>query len=174
MSKNWNCWFLVYQTLTLKIYVLIPNIINTKRLQFRYFFCSYHIWHKRLTFFWNIFTDSMVLASTEKFRPSWTSKVPPIRNWNIESAIARLWGIRRNEWHSEIPNSSRWSFNWSIAISTYMVSLTVSHDKFWYNSNARKFFSFNQLDLPVYKSYDKLRTNLLKAIHECSEGFGFA
>jgi len=33
---------------------------------------------------------------------------------------------------------------------------------------------FNQLDLPVYKSYDKLRTNLLKAIHECSEGFGFA
>jgi len=33
---------------------------------------------------------------------------------------------------------------------------------------------FNQLDLPVYKSYDKMRTNLLKAIHECSEGFGFA
>ncbi|CAO1370647.1 unnamed protein product [Diamesa hyperborea] len=33
---------------------------------------------------------------------------------------------------------------------------------------------FNQLDLPVYKSYDKLRGNLLKAIHECSEGFGFA
>jgi E3 ubiquitin-protein ligase HUWE1 len=33
---------------------------------------------------------------------------------------------------------------------------------------------FNQLDLPVYKSYDKLRTNLMKAIHECSEGFGFA
>lgn len=35
-------------------------------------------------------------------------------------------------------------------------------------------FSFNQLDLPVYETYDKLRTNLLKAIHECSEGFGFA
>ncbi|XP_011685289.1 PREDICTED: E3 ubiquitin-protein ligase HUWE1 isoform X5 [Wasmannia auropunctata] len=33
---------------------------------------------------------------------------------------------------------------------------------------------FNQLDLPVYETYDKLRTNLLKAIHECSEGFGFA
>ncbi|XP_044765781.1 E3 ubiquitin-protein ligase HUWE1 isoform X3 [Coccinella septempunctata] len=33
---------------------------------------------------------------------------------------------------------------------------------------------FNQLDLPVYESYDKLRSNLLKAIHECSEGFGFA
>ncbi|XP_018898771.2 E3 ubiquitin-protein ligase HUWE1 isoform X2 [Bemisia tabaci] len=33
---------------------------------------------------------------------------------------------------------------------------------------------FNQLDLPVYESYNKLYTNLLKAIHECSEGFGFA
>ncbi|KAK7867832.1 hypothetical protein R5R35_008271 [Gryllus longicercus] len=33
---------------------------------------------------------------------------------------------------------------------------------------------FNQLDLPVYETYDKLRTYLLKAIHECSEGFGFA
>ncbi|XP_063707232.1 E3 ubiquitin-protein ligase HUWE1 isoform X2 [Culicoides brevitarsis] len=33
---------------------------------------------------------------------------------------------------------------------------------------------FNQLDLPVYKTYDKLRSSLLKAIHECSEGFGFA
>lgn len=36
------------------------------------------------------------------------------------------------------------------------------------------FCSFNQLDLPVYKTYDKLRSSLLKAIHECSEGFGFA
>ncbi|RWS01335.1 E3 ubiquitin-protein ligase HUWE1-like isoform X2, partial [Dinothrombium tinctorium] len=33
---------------------------------------------------------------------------------------------------------------------------------------------FNQLDLPAYETYDKLRTMLLKAIHECSEGFGFA
>ncbi|XP_004536763.1 E3 ubiquitin-protein ligase HUWE1 isoform X2 [Ceratitis capitata] len=33
---------------------------------------------------------------------------------------------------------------------------------------------FNQLDLPMYKSYEKLRSSLLKAIHECSEGFGFA
>lgn len=36
------------------------------------------------------------------------------------------------------------------------------------------FYSFNQLDLPVYETYDKLRSYLLKAIHECSEGFGFA
>ncbi|KAJ6222788.1 hypothetical protein RDWZM_001333 [Blomia tropicalis] len=33
---------------------------------------------------------------------------------------------------------------------------------------------FNQLDLPPYETYDKLRIMLLKAIHECSEGFGFA
>ncbi|XP_039291187.1 E3 ubiquitin-protein ligase HUWE1-like [Nilaparvata lugens] len=33
---------------------------------------------------------------------------------------------------------------------------------------------FNQLDLPVYEDSQKLRNNLLKAIYECSEGFGFA
>ena len=34
-------------------------------------------------------------------------------------------------------------------------------------------FSFNQLDLPAYESYDKLRKMLLIAIRECA-GFGFA
>ncbi|XP_072422626.1 E3 ubiquitin-protein ligase HUWE1 isoform X3 [Chiloscyllium punctatum] len=33
---------------------------------------------------------------------------------------------------------------------------------------------FNQLDLPVYESYEKLRHMLLLAIQECSEGFGLA
>jgi len=33
---------------------------------------------------------------------------------------------------------------------------------------------FNQLDLPAYETYDKLRKYLLKAVQECSEGFGFA
>jgi len=33
---------------------------------------------------------------------------------------------------------------------------------------------FNQLDLPAYETYDKLRHMLLLAIHECSEGFGLA
>ena len=33
---------------------------------------------------------------------------------------------------------------------------------------------FNQLDLPVYETYDKLRKNLLLAINECPEGFGLA
>lgn len=35
-------------------------------------------------------------------------------------------------------------------------------------------FSFNQLDLPAYESYEKLRHMLLLAIQECSEGFGLA
>ncbi|KAI8764072.1 E3 ubiquitin-protein ligase HUWE1, partial [Biomphalaria glabrata] len=33
---------------------------------------------------------------------------------------------------------------------------------------------FNQLDLPAYETYDKLRKMLLLAISECSEGFGLA
>ncbi|XP_069142505.1 E3 ubiquitin-protein ligase HUWE1-like isoform X2 [Argopecten irradians] len=33
---------------------------------------------------------------------------------------------------------------------------------------------FNQLDLPAYETYDKLRRMLLLAINECSEGFGLA
>ncbi len=34
--------------------------------------------------------------------------------------------------------------------------------------------SFNQLDLPAYESYEKLRHMLLMSIQECSEGFGLA
>nr|CAB3254981.1 E3 ubiquitin-protein ligase HUWE1-like [Phallusia mammillata] len=33
---------------------------------------------------------------------------------------------------------------------------------------------FNQLDLPAYETYDKLRERLLLAISECTEGFGLA
>lgn len=33
---------------------------------------------------------------------------------------------------------------------------------------------FNQLDLPVYETYDKLRKMLLLSITECPEGFGLA
>ncbi|XP_064633553.1 E3 ubiquitin-protein ligase HUWE1-like isoform X3 [Lineus longissimus] len=33
---------------------------------------------------------------------------------------------------------------------------------------------FNQLDLPAYETYDKLRGMLLLAVNECSEGFGLA
>lgn len=35
-------------------------------------------------------------------------------------------------------------------------------------------FSFNQLDLPPYETYDKLKQMLLLAVRECPEGFGFA
>jgi len=34
--------------------------------------------------------------------------------------------------------------------------------------------SFNQLDLPAYETYDKLRRMLILALNECSEGFGLA
>ena len=34
--------------------------------------------------------------------------------------------------------------------------------------------SFNQLDLPAYETYDKLRAMLNKAVDECPEGFGLA
>lgn len=33
---------------------------------------------------------------------------------------------------------------------------------------------FNQIDLPQYSSYEKLRQQLLLAINEGGEGFGFA
>ncbi|XP_064606987.1 E3 ubiquitin-protein ligase HUWE1-like isoform X3 [Liolophura sinensis] len=33
---------------------------------------------------------------------------------------------------------------------------------------------FNQLDLPAYETYDKLKHMLLMAVNECSEGFGLA
>ena len=33
---------------------------------------------------------------------------------------------------------------------------------------------FNQLDLPAYETYDKLRSMFSLAISECSEGFGLA
>ncbi|PVV05437.1 hypothetical protein BB560_000042 [Smittium megazygosporum] len=33
---------------------------------------------------------------------------------------------------------------------------------------------FNQLDIPLYETYEKLRFQLLKAISECTTGFGFA
>ena len=36
------------------------------------------------------------------------------------------------------------------------------------------FYSFNQLDLPAYETYDKLRERLLLAIVERTEGFGLA
>ena len=36
------------------------------------------------------------------------------------------------------------------------------------------YLSFNQLDLPAYETYDKLRSMLNKAVDECPEGFGLA
>lgn len=53
-------------------------------------------------------------------------------------------------------------------------SLLTKHTLHKILTNFFLLYSFNQLDLPGYETYDKLRSYLLKAIHECSEGFGFA
>jgi E3 ubiquitin-protein ligase HUWE1 len=39
---------------------------------------------------------------------------------------------------------------------------------------SKKWYSFNQLDLPLYESYETLRQNLLISISECGTGFGLA
>ena len=55
---------------------------------------------------------------------------------------------------------------------------TMGTQGFGYNllsqTDFSSFPSFNQLDLPAYESFEKLRHMLLLAIQECSEGFGLA
>lgn len=117
----------------------------------------------------------MVLESSQIIWPSRSSKILAVCYWYFQSSIARIFSIGRHEWRPEIPNSSGRSLNWSATICPHMVTnyytLYIEHFLlliFFFS------FSFNQLDLPAYETYDKLRTYLLKAIHECSEGFGFA
>ena len=50
------------------------------------------------------------------------------------------------------------------------VSMTTLVHGIWTN---RK-IGFNQIDLPQYSSYEMLRQQLLLAINEGGEGFGFA
>ena len=42
------------------------------------------------------------------------------------------------------------------------------------DADAKSFVGFNQIDLPQYSSYEMLRQQLLLAINEGGEGFGFA
>ena len=53
-----------------------------------------------------------------------------------------------------------------------IVIVTCNHSNMYINVTIP--CSFNQLDLPPYETYNKLRTQLLLAIRECPEGFGFA
>lgn len=69
------------------------------------------------------------------------------------------------------------SFKFIVMIVQQIDYHLLIHGKLTYNKQIavlNYYCSFNQLDLPVYETSEKLRTYLLKAIHECSEGFGFA
>ena len=106
----------------------------------------------------------------------------------LTDLFAGIWRLGRHEWSAEVPNPPRRqihgqvndfknSYQWIISI---LSRLPAAHT------------CFNQLDLPAYEvntvmlhsltahnhnpfqTYDKLRSYLLKAIQECSEGFGFA
>lgn len=59
--------------------------------------------------------------------------------------------------------------------------LPQAHTCEWYSTliiylcaDAATTIGFNQIDLPQYSSYEMLRQQLLLAIHEGGEGFGFA
>lgn len=64
----------------------------------------------------------------------------------------------------------------------HMVNLTDFHKHIhvsWFSSPSGAEYSncpsgFNQIDLPQYTSYDMLRQQLLLAINEGGEGFGFS
>ena len=112
----------------------------------------------------------MVLARTPLVRQGRSREVPTIRHGHIESSLARLRTPRRNEWSTEISNTSWWPFNRPLTVGSHMVRLTFSS---FHSVHRLLSSSFNQLDLPAYESYDKLRKMLLIAIRECA-GFGFA
>ena len=59
----------------------------------------------------------------------------------------------------------------SLVLTHGMIYITISNV---YVICITILYSFNQLDLPPYETYNKLRTQLLLAIRECPEGFGFA
>ena len=71
---------------------------------------------------------------------------------------------------------------WMLCTCTVETNNTPLSDRIFNGSQALHgmlpscvvFCSFNQLDLPAYETYDKLRSQLLIAIRECPEGFGFA
>lgn len=83
------------------------------------------------------------------------------------SALEGMHGIQRFQIHRDDRSTERLptAHTWLVRVSFCFHSKLV-HFLFG--------FSFNQLDLPVYETYDKLKDMLLLAIRECTEGFGFA
>lgn len=105
-----------------------------------------------------------------------TSKVP-LQGF---SALEGMNGIQKFQIHRDdrstdrLPSAHTWYWHfWSYQRDVN--DNTVVLDEMWFVVFV--FFpihSFNQLDLPAYESYEKLRHMLLLAIQECSEGFGLA
>ena len=103
-------------------------------------------------------------------------------------------GIRSfggNERSPEVPDSQGWPVHWQVSLPD--LSSRLKYLIFSLYRLPAAHTCFNQLDLPAYEvrngremsreydsllssfqTYDKLRSYLLKAIQECSEGFGFA
>ena len=90
-----------------------------------------------------------------------TSKVPLQGFAHLEGMNgAQKFQIHRDDRSTDrLPSAHTWYDNYYLIVFFYKI--------FFYS------FSFNQLDLPAYESYDKLRKMLLIAIRECA-GFGFA
>lgn len=132
--------------------------------------------------FWYLITDSMVLAGVAQLRPGGARKIPAVRHRNVKGTAPRFRGAWGHERHAKVPNPSRRPVHGAIAVRAHLVSDRKTFTLLpTLTGCVRNWlicfdfgFSFNQLDLPVYKTFDKLRACLLKAIHECSEGFGFA
>lgn len=92
-----------------------------------------------------------------------------ILNPPFSGSSARFRIAGGNEWSPKVqhpPGQPRWR---PAPSSTYVVRILNLR-----GSPELLNFSFNQLDLPQYDSYEKLRHQLLLAIRECTEGFGFA
>ena len=80
--------------------------------------------------------------------------------------------------HRQTRLSSRPSGPCALCVSSSLVEKVALHGLtcFYMINLFSPFFigSFNQLDLPAYETYDKLRSMLNKAVDECPEGFGLA
>lgn len=69
----------------------------------------------------NFCTDTMVLEGVAFVWSGWACQIPPVRYRYLKSSITRFWRFGGHERCPEIPNSSRWSFNWSFTISSHLV-----------------------------------------------------
>ena len=116
-------------------------------------------------------SDSVVLASTAHLWSGGPCSLLAICDRDFQGSPPRFCSPGRHEWNAEVPDSQRRSIQGKATYGTYLVGLLFILFISFTHFHA---FSFNQLDLPPYETYDKLRSRLLTAVRECPEGFGFA